>query len=258
MDIAVVSAGVNLTLDAQGRRQAMPALRWAPSRRPSCWCRPPPRPLIGTKLDDAALEKLAAACSAACKPIDDKRGTIEFRTKVAGVLARRAAKIAYQARRRKIMSGIHVSTTINGDAVEFVCDRRRDAARRAAQPSGPDRRQGRLRHRRLRRLQRHHRRPPRLLLPRARRRSRRRARSRPSKAWPTATSCIPLQRKFIEHAALQCGICTPGFLIAAKALLDNNPDPTEEEIRFGLGRQSLPLHRLRQDRPRRSGQRPKK
>jgi carbon-monoxide dehydrogenase small subunit len=44
----------------------------------------------------------------------------------------------------------------------------------------------------------------------------------------------PLQRKFIEHAALQCGICTPGFLIAARALLEKNPDPSEEEIRFGL------------------------
>ena len=44
----------------------------------------------------------------------------------------------------------------------------------------------------------------------------------------------PLQRKFIEHAALQCGICTPGFLIAARALLARNPDPNEEEIRFGL------------------------
>lgn len=44
----------------------------------------------------------------------------------------------------------------------------------------------------------------------------------------------PLQTKFLEHAALQCGICTPGFLIAAKALLDTNPDPTEEEIRFWL------------------------
>ncbi|MEM8650234.1 MAG: (2Fe-2S)-binding protein [Pseudomonadota bacterium] len=44
----------------------------------------------------------------------------------------------------------------------------------------------------------------------------------------------PLQRKFIEHAALQCGVCTPGFLIAAKDLLERNPDPTEEEIRFGL------------------------
>lgn len=44
----------------------------------------------------------------------------------------------------------------------------------------------------------------------------------------------PLQRKFIEHAALQCGICTPGFLIAAKALLERNPDPTEEEARYWL------------------------
>ncbi|MGB9142419.1 MAG: (2Fe-2S)-binding protein, partial [Aestuariivirga sp.] len=44
----------------------------------------------------------------------------------------------------------------------------------------------------------------------------------------------PLQKNFIAHAALQCGICTPGFLIAAKALLDKNPDPSEEEIRFGL------------------------
>lgn len=44
----------------------------------------------------------------------------------------------------------------------------------------------------------------------------------------------PLQRCFLEGAALQCGICTPGFLIAAKALLDRNPDPTEEEVRYGI------------------------
>jgi carbon-monoxide dehydrogenase small subunit len=44
----------------------------------------------------------------------------------------------------------------------------------------------------------------------------------------------PLQTKFIEHAALQCGICTPGFLVAAKALLDQNPDPTETEVRYWL------------------------
>ena len=44
----------------------------------------------------------------------------------------------------------------------------------------------------------------------------------------------PLQQNFIAHAALQCGICTPGFLVAAKALLDKNPDRSEEEIRFGL------------------------
>ncbi len=44
----------------------------------------------------------------------------------------------------------------------------------------------------------------------------------------------PLQRKFLEHAALQCGICTPGVLVAARALLERNPDPTEEEVRYGL------------------------
>jgi carbon-monoxide dehydrogenase small subunit len=44
----------------------------------------------------------------------------------------------------------------------------------------------------------------------------------------------PLQRKFLEHAALQCGICTPGILIAARELLEHNPDPTEEEVRYWL------------------------
>ena len=44
----------------------------------------------------------------------------------------------------------------------------------------------------------------------------------------------PLQQCFLEGAALQCGVCTPGFLIAAKALLDENPDPTETEVRYGL------------------------
>ena len=44
----------------------------------------------------------------------------------------------------------------------------------------------------------------------------------------------PLQTKFLEHAALQCGVCTPGFLMAAKSLLDRNPDPSEVEVRFWL------------------------
>src|ERR1700674_2040460 len=43
-----------------------------------------------------------------------------------------------------------------------------------------------------------------------------------------------LQRKFLEHAALQCGICTPGVLVAARALLERNPDPTETEVRYWL------------------------
>ena len=48
------------------------------------------------------------------------------------------------------------------------------------------------------------------------------------------TELHPLQRKFLEHAALQCGICTPGILIAARSLLERNPNPTEEEVRYWL------------------------
>jgi carbon-monoxide dehydrogenase medium subunit len=94
MDIAVVSAGVNLTLDAKGvvkkARVALGAV--APT---VLLVSKAAKAIIGTKLDDQAMEKLAAACSAACRPIDDKRGTVEFRKKVAGVLATRAARIAY-------------------------------------------------------------------------------------------------------------------------------------------------------------------
>ncbi len=95
MDIAVVSAGINLVLDAKGTiKEARVALgAVAPT---VLLVAPAAKAIVGTKLDDEALEKLAAACSAACKPIDDKRGTIEFRTKVAGVLAKRAAQIAYR------------------------------------------------------------------------------------------------------------------------------------------------------------------
>lgn len=50
----------------------------------------------------------------------------------------------------------------------------------------------------------------------------------------TAEGLHPLQQKFLEHASLQCGICTPGFLVAAKSLLDKNPDPSEHEVRHWL------------------------
>jgi carbon-monoxide dehydrogenase medium subunit len=95
MDIAVVSCGMNLTIDGKGvitsARVALGAV--APT---VLLVKDAAKAIIGTKLDDAALDKLAAAASAACKPIDDKRGTVEFRTEVAGVLAKRAAKIAYE------------------------------------------------------------------------------------------------------------------------------------------------------------------
>ena len=50
----------------------------------------------------------------------------------------------------------------------------------------------------------------------------------------SAANLHPLQQKFLEHAALQCGICTPGFIVSAKALLDRNPNPSEDEVRYWL------------------------
>ncbi|MBM4183250.1 MAG: (2Fe-2S)-binding protein [Gemmatimonadetes bacterium] len=50
----------------------------------------------------------------------------------------------------------------------------------------------------------------------------------------TGDTLHPVQQKFLEHAALQCGVCTPGFVVAAKALLDHNDDPTEEQVRYWL------------------------
>jgi carbon-monoxide dehydrogenase medium subunit len=93
MDIAVVGCGVNLTLDQGGSCTAARVSLGAVAPT-VLLVEDAAKALIGTKVDDAALDRLAAACSAACKPIDDKRGTIEFRTRIAGVLAKRAAKIA--------------------------------------------------------------------------------------------------------------------------------------------------------------------
>lgn len=94
MDIAVVGAAVNLSISRGVVKSARVALgAVAPT---ALLVKQAADAIIGTKLDDAALETLAAACSAACNPIDDKRGTIHYRTKVAGVLGRRAALIAYE------------------------------------------------------------------------------------------------------------------------------------------------------------------
>ena len=95
MDIAVVGAGVNLTLDPAGvitdARLVLGAV--APT---AVIVSEAAAALVGRKLDETALAGLDKAARAACKPIDDKRGTIAYRVKVAGVLARRAATIAYK------------------------------------------------------------------------------------------------------------------------------------------------------------------
>jgi carbon-monoxide dehydrogenase medium subunit len=100
MDIAVCSAGVSLTL---GPRNVVKQARVALGAvAPTVVLVPKAaRAIVGTRLEDDALMKLAAACEAACSPIDDKRGTVAYRTEVAGVLARRAAAIAYDRARRK-------------------------------------------------------------------------------------------------------------------------------------------------------------
>ena len=93
MDIAVVGCGISLTLDEQGvcthARVSLGAVAERALVVPEAAAA-----LIGTKLDEAALTALAAAASAAARPIDDKRGTKAFRIKIAGVLARRTAVVA--------------------------------------------------------------------------------------------------------------------------------------------------------------------
>jgi carbon-monoxide dehydrogenase small subunit len=131
------------------------------------------------------------------------------------------------------MSGIHVSTTINGDPVEFVCHpgevlldvlRNRVGLTGAKEGCGTGdcgacsvTVDGRLVCACL------------VLGAEAEGRE-----ITTVEGMASADRLHPLQEKFIEHAALQCGICTPGFLVAAKVLLERNPNPTVEEIRYAL------------------------
>ncbi len=217
MDIAVVGCGVSLTLKdgvCIAARVGLGAV--APT---VLLVETAAKALIGSKLDDAAVNAAAQACSAACRPIDDKRGTIAYRTKVAGVLL--------------TMAKLHVSTTINGEPMEFLCepgDTMLDALRGplaltgskegcasgdcgacsitvddrlvcsclmlAAEAEGHD----------LRTIE----------------------------GMAHGENLHPLQQKFLETAALQCGICTSGMLVASDALLRKNPRPSEEEVRFWL------------------------
>jgi carbon-monoxide dehydrogenase medium subunit len=95
MDIAVVGCAVNVTLDANGTCTAARVVLGAVAPT-QLVVDEAAQALIGHKLDDDTLAKLDAAAQRACKPITDKRGTIEYRVKIAGVLARRAAAIAFE------------------------------------------------------------------------------------------------------------------------------------------------------------------
>ena len=99
MDIAVVGAGVSLTLDDSGVCSTARVALGAVAERVLLVSEAADA-LVGTAVDETALEALADAASRACRPIDDKRGTKEFRVKVAGVLARRAAQTAFERARQ--------------------------------------------------------------------------------------------------------------------------------------------------------------
>lgn len=131
------------------------------------------------------------------------------------------------------MSNIHVTTTVNGDEVEFLCDPREtllDVLRDRLNLTGAKEGcgtgdcgacsvtvDGRLVCSCL------------MLGAEAEGKS-----IATVEGMATSEELHPLQSKFIEHAALQCGICTPGILVAAKNLLEKNPDPTETEVRYWL------------------------
>lgn len=131
------------------------------------------------------------------------------------------------------MSGVHVSTTINGDAVEFICNADEpllDVLRNRLGMTGAKEGcgtgdcgacsvtvDGRL--------------VCSCLVLGAEAQGRKIS---TIEGMADGEHLHPLQRKFLEHAALQCGICTPGFLVAAKSLLERNPNPSETEIRFWL------------------------
>ena len=133
------------------------------------------------------------------------------------------------------MAKQHIKLTVNGKA-----DRGAGRAAHAADPfpargAGADRRAHRLRDQPLRRLHRRSRRPLGEVLHGVRGAGRTAPRSSPSRAWPAADgSCIRSQEAFLEHHGLQCGFCTPGMIMRAYRLLQENPDPTEDEIRCGL------------------------
>lgn len=106
MDIAVVGCGVSLNLDAAGTCTAARVSLGAVAAT-ALLVKDAAAALVGSKVDAAAIDKAAAACSAACRPIDDKRGTKEFRIKVAAVLARRTIANALARAQGKTVKGLY-------------------------------------------------------------------------------------------------------------------------------------------------------
>ena len=246
MDIAVVGVGVNLALDEAGicteARVALGAVaeRALPVDEAAA-------ALIGTRVDDAALAALSAGRlgrlpadrrQAGHQGIQDRGRRRSRRT---GGPDRAATGGA------ELMARYHVTTTVNGDEVDFLCESDqtllsvlRDELVMTGTKEGcgtgdcgacsvtvDDRLMCsclvlgvEVEGKRVETIE----------------------------GMADGEALHPLQQKFLEHAALQCGICTPGLLVASRALLARNPDPSESGNPLLARRQSLPLHRLSQDR----------
>ena len=232
MDIAVVGAGVSLTLDQDGSCTAARVGLGAVAARP----------LAGDRSGRGADRQQGRSGGARAA---GERG---FRRLPADRRQARHQGIPDQGRRRAgaargrdraracegaLMAKVHVTTTINGDAVEFLCDPEQtllDVLRDELQLTGSKEGcasgdcgacsvmlDGRLVCACL------------VLGAEAEGRA-----VETIEGMAQGDQLHPLQQKFLEHAALQCGVCTPGFLVAAKALLDRNPDPSETEVRYWL------------------------
>ena len=232
MDIAVVGAGVSLTLDDDGVCTAARVALGAVAARPLLVAEAGAA-LVGTKLDEHALEQ--ARRRRVGRLPADRRQARHDRIPNQGRRRAGAARRGDRARAREgaLMAKYHVTTTINGDPVEFLCEPDQtllDVLRDELQLTGSKEGcgtgdcgacsvmlDGRLVCSCL------------VLGAEAEGRA-----VETIEGMADGEDLHPLQQKFLEHAALQCGICTPGFLIAAKALLDRNPDPTETEVRYWL------------------------
>ena len=234
MDIAVVGAGVSLTLDERGTCTAARVGLGAVA----------PRPLLVTEAAEALIGTQARRRRARAprrgrvgRLPADRRQARHHRIPDQGrgrAGAPRGARSRSRARGRTDGEDTTSPTTVNGDAVEFLCEPEQTLLDVLRDELRPDRQQGRLRLGRLRRLQRAcstagWSAPAWCSAPRPRA-----ARSRPSRAWRTATSCIRCSRSSSSTPRCSAASARPGFLIAAKALLDRNPDPSETEVRYWL------------------------
>ena len=252
MDIAVVGVGVNLTLDEAGVCQSARVAVGAVAER-ALLVTGAADALVGTSVDEAALEahrRRRAGRLPAYRRQARHQGVPDQgcgRARPSGSRGSRYER-AQNGRGRKLMQKYHVTATINGDDVDFLCEASTEPARRAARRAAHDGHQGGLRHRRLRRLQRDPRRHARLLLPGARRRGGRQVDRDHRGHGRRAMTLHPLQRKFIDHVALQCGICTPGLLVASKKLLERNAGAERGGDPLLARRQSLPLHGISESR----------